>query len=383
MDASRGLFISLTGVLLGFGLLMVHSASITSWPTAFERVYLSRQATFLLIGITACYLCSLLPARFWLIAAPFIFLVTLLLLALVLFPGIGREVNGARRWIRIGGFSMQPSELAKLSVPLFMGRLIIRQRDRHWQGILGMMLVLLPLALAVPFVFLEPDLGTSVFLVAMGFLLLWFAGWPLRYFVFCLVIVLPAIGLFLSIKSYQFERIRGFLSAWQDVNHAPYQIRQSLMSLSEGGVQGVGLGKGWQKLSFLPEANTDFVVSVVGEELGLMGTICLVVIWSVFFLAGYKVLCRQPRSSYQYLVGLTLLTSLVFQAALNTAVVTAMVPPKGISHPFLSYGGSNLLVSLLAVGIILSLTSETDSGLSGCPTTVVRESPLNHLSPSP
>jgi cell division protein FtsW len=201
----------------------------------------------------------------------------------------------------------------------------------------------------------------------MGFLLLWIAGWPLRYFVFCLGLGVPAACLVFSIKSYQFERIRGFFLAWQDVNHAPYQIRQSLMSLSEGGLQGVGLGKGWQKLSYLPEANTDFVLSVVGEELGLLGTLCLVVIWSGFFWAGYRIICGQPRSSYHYIVGLTLLTSLVLQAAMNTAVVTAMVPPKGISHPFLSYGGSNLLVSLVAVGIILSLTSsssESDGRIS-------------------
>lgn len=361
MDASRGLFISLTGVLLGFGLLMVHSASITSWPTAFERVYLSRQAAFVLVAVCACYVCSSLPASFWPRVAPYIFLAAIGLLILVLVPGVGSQVKGARRWIRLGGFSIQPSELAKLSVPLLMGRLILPSGDWNRQSLARTVLVLVPLGLAVPLVFMEPDLGTSVFLVLIAFLLLWIAGWPIRYFAFCVLIMIPAVGVLFSMKSYQFERIRGFLLAWQDISHAPYQIRQSLMSLSEGGTQGVGLGKGWQKLSYLPEANTDFVLSVVGEELGLAGTLCLVGIWCGFFLAGYRMIGRYPRLSYEYIVGLTLLCSLVLQAAINAAVVTAMVPPKGISHPFLSYGGSNLLVSLIAVGIILSLTSAKGS----------------------
>lgn len=361
MDASRGLFISLTGVLLGFGLIMVHSASITSWPTTFERVYLSRHAVFLIVAVCSSCVCAALPARFWWKASPYLFLLTLALLVLVLLPGVGTQVNGARRWLRAGGISIQPSEIAKLTLPLFMGRILVRhrQRIRHWFH--GTVPVLAPLALAAPLVFIEPDLGTAVFLVVVASLLLWLAGWPIRNYLVCLVILLPCAGLFLSMKPYQLERIRGFVSTWRDVNLAPYQIRQSLMSLGEGGIQGVGVGKGWQKLSFLPEANTDFVFSVVGEELGLLGTSCLIVIWSGFFLSGYAILRRHDRSSYPYLVGMVLLTEFVLQAAINTAVVTAVLPPKGISHPFLSYGGSNLIVSLTAVGIILSLASTPTS----------------------
>ena len=357
MDASRGLFISLTGVLLGFGLIMVHSASITSWPTAFERVYLSRHAAFLVAAILSSCLCAALPARFWWHASPYVFLLTVILLGLVLVPGIGTEVNGARRWLRAGGISVQPSEIAKLALPLLMGRILVgnRHRLRHW--FYGTVPLLAPLAVIAPLVFFEPDLGTTLFLGVVASLLLWIAGWPIRNYLICLLLFAPCAGLFLSMKSYQLDRIRGFLATWQDVNEAPYQIKQSLMSLGAGGIDGVGVGKGWQKLSFLPEANTDFVFSVVGEELGLLGTLCLVVIWAGFFLSGYAILRRHDRGSYQYLVGLILLTELVLQAAVNTAVVTAVLPPKGISHPFLSYGGSNLIVSLTAVGIILSLAS--------------------------
>lgn len=365
MDASRGLFICLTGVLLGFGLIMVHSASITSWPTSFERVYLSRHAVFLCVAVCSCCLCASLPSRFWWSVSPYIFLLTLALLILVLVPGIGTQVNGARRWLRAGSVSLQPSEIAKITVPLFMGRLIVcyRQFLSHW--FFGIFLLPLPLAVTVPLVFLEPDLGTSVFLVIVSALLLWVAGWPLRNYLVLIFLGSPLFAVFLSMKPYQLERIRGFIATWRDVNEAPYQIRQSLMSLGAGGTDGVGVGKGWQKLSFLPEANTDFVFSVVGEELGLLGTLCLVAVWCGLFLSGYRILRRQCRSSFQYLVGMTLLTEFVLQAAMNIAVVSALVPPKGISHPFLSYGGSNLIVSLSAFGIILSMaSSDPDNTIS-------------------
>ena len=157
-------------------------------------------------------------------------------------------------------------------------------------------------------------------------------------------------------KAYQLERITGFLAAWNDLDQAPYQMKQSLVSLGAGGFFGVGLGKGWQKLSFLPEANTDFVFAVVGEELGLIGTVGLIMLWGSFYAVGLRLIRHHDRQSFEYLTGFTLLTQLVIQAALNIAVVTAMVPPKGIPHPFLSYGGSNLVVSLLSVGIVISLS---------------------------
>ena len=336
---------------------MVHSASITSWPTAFERVYLSRHVTFLVLAVCASYVCALIPARFWWSASPHFFALTIVLLVCVLVPGIGVQVNGARRWIRVWEFSIQPSEVAKLSIPLLMGRLVIQYRATLRNRVLCKILVVLPLLMAIPLILAEPDLGTSIYIFFVGLLLLWVAGWPVWNFVVGLVIAVPGLFGFFSMKAYQWERIRGFLLGWEDTGQASYQIRQSLISLSEGGTQGVGLGKGWQKLSYLPEANTDFVFSVIGEELGLLGTLCLIGIWMGFFFSGYKILRCQDCRSYQYIVGLTLLCETVLQAALNTAVVTALVPPKGISHPFLSYGGSNLFISLLGVGIILSLGS--------------------------
>ena len=347
---------------MGFGCLMVHSASITSWPTEFEQVYLSRHLKFLVVGVISATIAAHLPARFWRRVAPVMFLVTVLLLVCVLIPGVGKSVNGSRRWFRIGSLSFQPSELAKITLPLFLAGIICRLREENQlhKFIRGTLPVLLPLGCVVPLVALEPDLGTTVFLTIGAAILLFVGGWPLRNFFAGLSVAVPAVAVIIMKNPYQLKRVTGFLAAWKDLNQAPYQLKQSLISLGAGGTFGLGLGKGWQKLSFLPEANTDFVFAVVGEELGLVGTLSVVGIWLAVFVLGLKLLSHLPRWDFAYLAGITLLTQIVLQAAVNVAVVTAMIPPKGISHPLLSYGGSSLVMTLISFGLIISF-SHADS----------------------
>ncbi|MEX0717031.1 MAG: putative peptidoglycan glycosyltransferase FtsW [Planctomycetaceae bacterium] len=436
MDQSRHLFLALTAVLVGFGVLMVHSASVTSWPTEAERIYLSRHVVFLAIGMTTAGVAALLPASFWRRAAPWLFFASLALLGAVLVPGIGTEVNGARRWLRYGPLSLQPCELAKIALPLLLARMLGRSRAKYvppagrdveravtrpesercartrrlpsfvrwlrrsvtakpqpsepaiplttsipaeWtyispagrdveramaearSGRTGLLLVW-PILLVVPLVAIQPDLGTALFLAAGAAIALFAGGWPLRNFVLASLAAVPACWSLMALKPYQMNRIKGFVAAWSDWNEAPYQLKQSLMTLAAGGTWGVGLGRGWQKLSFLPEANTDFVVAVAGEELGLVGTLSLAAVWLALYLSGLRLLSRLEARSFEWIAGFTLLTQLVAQAALNVAVVTAMVPPKGIPHPLISYGGSNLVVSLVAIGIVISLSrAEADT----------------------
>lgn len=361
MDHTRGLFLSLVSVLAGFGILMVHSASITSWPTEFEQIYLSRHLSFLAIGAVLAGLAALAPPRFWYRAAPWLFAGTLVLLVLVLVPGVGTRVNGARRWLRYGPASLQPSELLKIALPLLTCRLIESHRHRLHRWITGTVPLLWPLAICLPLVLLQPDLGTSVFLLAGVGLALFAGRWPLRNFALGLGAVVPLLGWMILNRPYQLKRITGFLAAWNDLDQAPWQISQSLVSLGAGGLFGSGLGRGWQKLSFLPEANTDFVFAVVGEELGLAGTLALATVWIVLYLTGLKLLQPLPAGRFESLAGFTLLTQVVLQAAVNVAVVTALLPPKGIPHPLLSYGGTNLVVSLVSIGILLSLSAPRES----------------------
>jgi cell division protein FtsW len=343
-------------VLLGFGVLMIHSASITSKPTDWEEVYLRRHLMWLAIGVVSAAVAARLPSRFWRRAAPGLFVVTLILLAAVLVPGIGRQVKGAQRWIRYGSFSIQPSELAKITLTLFLCYLVDRMRPVLTTWVRGMLPLVVPLVFAVPLVLMQPDLGTSVFLASTGATALFVGGWPIRNFVLGGAAAVPGLIAVVQRKPYMMQRITGFVATCTDLNAAPYHLKQSLITLGTGGLWGSGLGKGWQKLSFLPEANTDFVFAVIGEELGLLGTLTVIALWVGLFLTGLRLLRPLDRTSFEYIAGFTLLTQLVLQAALNVAVVTAMVPPKGISHPLVSCGGSNLVVSLTALGIFLSLT---------------------------
>ncbi|MEZ6044547.1 MAG: putative lipid II flippase FtsW [Planctomycetaceae bacterium] len=355
-ERDRGLFLSLAGALVCFGIVMVYSASITSWPTEFEQIYLSRHLVRLAIGVSLAYVCYLIPPRIWFKLAPALFVVTLILLGLVLTPGLGKMVNGAQRWLQLGPLRFQPSDLAKIALPLLLARILCNRREKlsHW--IYGTIPLLLPPLLLVPLVVIEPDLGTSLFLLFCCAITLFVGGWPLKYFVFSLLVTLPAVGSLLVLRPYQLKRITGFLESWNDFDAAPYQLKQSLISLGSGGTFGTGLGKGWQKLSFLPEANTDFVFAVIGEELGLMGTLTVVILWLGFFLIGIKMIRKLERNSFTQIVSLTLLCQLVLQAGINMAVVTSMIPPKGIPLPLVSYGGTNLIVSLMTLGIIVSLT---------------------------
>jgi cell division protein FtsW len=352
----RKLLISLIAVLLGFGILMVHSASITSRPSEVERVFLSRHLVFVAVGVLSAVLAGQFPAWFWKKTAPWLFWGSFALLVLVLVPGVGTRINGAQRWFRHGSLSVQPSELMKITLPLYLCYLAERRRDVLHTWLPGALGVTIPLLLVVPAVMLEPDLGTALFLATTGGIALFVAGWPVRNFVLAALPAIPAVIVAVVHRPYQMQRISGFMETWADWTQAPYHLKQSLVTLGAGGLWGVGLGKGFQKLSFLPEANTDFVFAVIGEELGLLGVLTVIALWLGVYAAGLRLVSRLERNCFAYNAAFVLLTQLIFQVTLNIAVVTAMVPPKGIPHPLISYGGSNLVVTLAAVGVVLSLT---------------------------
>ena len=353
----RYFFLSLTCVLIGFGVLMVHSASITSWPTEFEQVYLARHLKYLSIGVVAACIAGCMPARFWMKAAPWLFAGTLLLLGLVLVPGIGTRVNGAARWLRFGPLSMQPSELAKITMPLFVASIVIRRRDSLRNLMRGTVPFALPVGITVGLVVLEPDLGTTLFLLGSASLVLFFGGWPLRNFAVGIVAAICGAGYLILAQAYRVRRITDFVSVWTDFKSSDaWQLKQSLVTLGTGENWGVGLGRGTQKLSFLPESNTDFVFAVVGEELGLGGTLGLAALWCGVFWSGTRLLRNLRSDCFASVVSMTFLTQLVGQALINAAVVTALVPTTGIPHPLVSYGGSSLVVSVVSIGIVVSLS---------------------------
>src|SRR5262245_10282267 len=339
---------------------MVHSASITSRPSEVERVYLSRHLVFVAVGVLSAVLAGHLPEWFWKKMAPWLFWGTFALLVLVLVPGLGTRINGAQRWFRHGSLSVQPSELMKITLPLYVCFLAERRRAVLQTWLRGTAGVAFPLLLVVPVVMLEPDLGTALFLATTGGMALFVAGWPVRNFFVASLPAVPAIVVAVFHRPYQMQRISGFIETWADWTQAPYHLKQSLVTLGAGGLWGVGLGRGFQKLSFLPEANTDFVFAVIGEELGMLGALTIIGLWLAVYVVGLRLISRLEHNSFACNAAFVLLTQLVFQVTLNIAVVTAMVPPKVIPHPLISYGGSNLVVSLAAIGVVLSLTKRDE-----------------------
>jgi cell division protein FtsW len=358
MHRTRSAFVALVTVLLGIGVLMVCSSSMTARPTDFDRVYLLRHLAFLGIAVGASFVATRIPAAKLFQFAPTVFGATVLLLVAVLIPGLGTRVKGSQRWLRLGAASFQPSELAKITLPLFLCWVRLRHRTGLRTSMRELGEVLIPIGVVSGLILLEPDLGTAVFIAGIGGLTLFLGGFPLRRFAVGLAALVPLAATMLWMKPYQMRRIEGFLQTWSNFQDAPYQVKQSLTTIGTGGLTGVGLGRGWQKLSFLPEANTDFVFSVVGEELGLIGTLTVMAAWVAILLTGMRLLRPFSMQNQRFVVGAVLLSQLVFQAAVNIAVVSAMLPPKGIAHPLLSAGGSSLVGSLLAVGVFLSMTTQ-------------------------
>jgi len=356
----RRLLIGLVAVLVCIGIQMVQSASLTSRPSEQDSVFLGKHLSYLVISVVCAAIASRINSAWLQRNATLLFWCFAILLVAVLVPGIGSRINGAQRWLRVGGFSLQPSELGRIILPLMAATIISTRRTTTGFSLSTVPATLMPLVV-LPLVAIEPDLGATVFLGTGFIMALFLGGWPLRYFLGCGLLIVPATASLLILKPYQLERIKGFMAAWQDLSQAPWQVRQSLLSIGSGGLKGTGIGGGWQKLSYLPEANTDFVFAVIGEELGLLGTMTVCFVWIAVFLTGRASLRHLPRTSFEWIFGTTLLLQLVLQAMANIAVVTALVPPKGVPHPFISYGGTNLLVSLTAVGLITGMSRSRDS----------------------
>ncbi|MCA8837734.1 MAG: putative lipid II flippase FtsW, partial [Proteobacteria bacterium] len=284
---------------------------------------------------------------------PFL-LVLLITLCLVLVPGIGREVGGARRWLALGPFSLQPSEFAKYGLIVCCAYLCADLDSKRRRGDLRFGYVIGVLCVFCGLIFLQPDLGTAVVLAAAVGALLVIAGLPWRYIGYGLLAGIPAVVYAVAYEPYRMKRLMSFLKPWEDPQGAGYQAIQSLLALGRGGLWGAGLGRGQQKLFYLPEAHTDFIFAAIGEELGFLGALGLV---CLFLLLLWRILaiaigCREPFGT---LLGLGVFLLLAIQIVMNLGVVLGLLPTKGLPLPLISLGGSNLVVSLLAIGTMLSI----------------------------
>ena len=357
-------YLSLVLILLCLGLVMVLSASfprawydpgnITGGKAAY---YFVRQLIFAAAGVGAMLLASRFPMGFYKrYAVPFMAL-TLLLLALV--PLVGVKANGSRRWLGVGSFTLQPSELAKLAVILLFARMICRRRGRMRSFRYGILPFALILALIVGLLVLEPHFSASIIILAVGAVMIFLGGAPLGWFAAAFGAVGAALGVLLVFFPYASTRVSTWRDPFSSSSDEGYQIVQSLYTIGSGGLGGVGLGGSRQKYLYLPEEHNDFIFSVLCEELGFLGAALVLLLFALLVLRGYRIAlrCREP---FSFLVTAGITTLLALQVFLNVAVVTNLLPCTGISLPFFSYGGTALILQLAEMGIVLSASREIE-----------------------
>ncbi|ASP37221.1 putative lipid II flippase FtsW [Bacterioplanes sanyensis] len=351
--------------LLMLGWIMVASAStgIADYYTGNAAYFSIRHAAYVVIGATAVAIVSQIPLAFWSRIEPLFLLLGIVVLVLVFVPGIGHEVNGSRRWLNLGIIKIQASEIAKLAAVFYIAGYLVRRQAEVQQSWKGFMKPFIILGLMVALLLMEPDFGAVVVLMGAALIMLFLGGVKAGQF-FLLVLGVGAISVFVvMLEPYRVERLTAYMDPWapEHVYGSGYQLTQSLIAFGRGDWFGVGLGESIQKLFYLPEAHTDFVFAIWAEETGLLGASLALGLLAVFIAMVWQVAWRAQRMGQVYgayiVAGIASLLAL--QMVINLGVNTGLLPTKGLTLPFFSYGGSSLLVCCAMVGIILRVAHET------------------------
>jgi cell division protein FtsW len=335
---------------------MVSSASSASalLPDENPSGTLMRQGIFAVLALVAFAVCARVNTAFILRLGKPAVLLSLGLLVVVLVPGFGIEANGARSWIGLGPVQMQPSELAKLALIVWLAAYLARNIDRidTWDGLK------IPIGLMVGMgvlLMLEPDLGTTVVMLGTGFLMLVIAGVPGRILLMLAGGAAVATAALVAIAPYRMARFTSFLDPWSDPEGNGFQVTQAQLALGSGGVDGVGLGNGLQKVNYLPEAHTDMIMATIGEELGLVGVVGVIALLGAVIWSGYRIAVAAPDRRLRFLAG-GLVSLISIQAIVNLGAVLGLLPVTGVPLPFVSYGGSSRVVLTAASGILVGIS---------------------------
>ena len=340
-----------------FGLLMIYSSSYVWAEYKFNDPYkfLKTQGLFLIISYILIIIVSNIDYRKYLNKANIIFGVCFLLLILVLIPGIGTIRNGSRSWFGLGSFGIQPSEFAKLAMIIFTSKYLMKN-ERELKNIKSGVLPIIGILLLLFFlIMLQPDFGTGVVIVMTIVVLLFISGVKMNFFTKLASIGLVGVVILILIAPYRLKRILSFLNPWQDPLGSGFQIIQSLYAIGPGGLLGMGFGNSIQKHFYLPEPQTDFIFSIISEEFGFMGVLIVSFLFLTIIYRGFIIAIKTENKFGKFLAfGITF--GLAFQSLLNLMVVVGLIPVTGVTLPFLSYGGSSLMITMIGIGILLNIS---------------------------
>ncbi len=343
--------------LIAIGIVMIYSStSIYAWERFKDSAYfLKRHLIFVSLGFLFSFFIMSFDYRVLAKHAKVLILASLFLLVLLHVPGISREISGAKRWFSLFGFSFQPSEFANLAVIIYVASFLSRKGvSRMERFSLGFLPAIIALGMVGILVLIQPDLGTVVALSMVVCIMLFVAGAKLRYLGYIILAGIPFLYILIFNVPYRRQRIMAFLNPWADPLGSGFQLIQSQVALGSGGFFGRGLGKSIQKLSYLPAAHTDFIYSIIGEELGFCAVVAVIVLFVLFFIYGCKII-KYTQDSFGAFLSLGIISLIAIKAVINIGVSIGVFPTKGLPLPFISYGGSSLIIDMVSVALLLNV----------------------------
>lgn len=344
--------------LVGIGIVMVYSASSALAIKKFgsDFYFLKKHAVFALIGICVLVFCRHVPyQRYRNLAYPFLGLAIVLLAAVLISP-LGVTAGGAKRWLRIGAIQFQPSEFARLALLVYLAYSMEKKIDRIKDFSIGFIPHVVVMGVLAALVLLQPDFGSAVILAFLTWVMMFIGGTRLTYLLGSCAFLVPLAWFYINSAEYRRRRWISFIDPWQYSSDQGYHATQSLMAFGSGGWWGAGIGKSYQKLFYLPEPHTDFIFAVIGEELGVIGVLAIVLLYALIIAKGIRIARHAPDLFGCYLaIGLT--AALGLQICVNMGVTLALLPPKGLTLPFLSYGGTSLVMNMAAIGILMNIAA--------------------------
>lgn len=343
-------------VLVGLGLVMVYSSSSALAVKRFgsEFYFVKRQAVSAVVGFLGLLVCRVVPLSLVRRMAYPLLGVSLALLVAVLLTSAGVAAGGAQRWLKLGPTSVQPAEIARVAMLVYLAYSLEKKAARMGEFSIGLLPHLLIMGVFAALILAQPDFGSSFMLMAMGWVMLLLGGASIRQMIAVTIPMMGVAWLLLSGSDYRMRRIVSFLDPWRYASREGYQVIHSLMAFGSGGLTGVGLGNGVQKLFYLPEPHTDFIFSVIGEEIGIVGGFSVLLLYVTIVWQGFRI-AMSADTDFKALLAAGLTFSLGFQVVVNVGVTMSLLPTKGLPLPFISYGGSSLVMSLAAIGLLMNI----------------------------